>query len=68
LPAGRPEEHREQTTIDHTTWIVLKTAGFDFSARMREFLEGEARLKMAALGITDFSDKLRQNERKRETI
>jgi hypothetical protein len=60
MTAGRIAKHREETTIDEMTWAILKKAGFDFAPRMREFLEGQAKLHLAALGATEMSPKLRK--------
>jgi phenylalanine-4-hydroxylase len=62
---GRPLKHRVECEIDELTWSTLVAAGFEFSPRIREFLEGYARLELAARGITDF-DRIRRNVRATE--
>ena len=68
LPVGRPEKKRVESEINMDVWIVLHRKGFDFAPRIREWLEGLVALDMAAMGITDFEQKLRENRAKSHPI
>jgi hypothetical protein len=63
LPAGRPNKHPVESDIEEWVYLVLKGVGFEFAPRIREFLEGQARLHLEAKGVTDFQNR-REVERK----
>lgn len=65
MPAGRVERHRIETDVDDLTYVILVRVGFEFAPRIREFLDGQARLQMDALGITDYRQNIRKNEPKK---